>query len=191
MYRLPPLEIPPASTDLTVADALTYPAVQLFVERAASSVDQFELRDGDATLVADICRKLDGIALAIELAAGRVDVFGLPGVAARLEDRVRLLTHGRRTALPRHQTLGATLDWSHDALAEPEQAVLRRLAVFAGSFTLDAAHAVAAEDLDSSTDITEIVVSLVSKSLLNADVRTATSLYRLLDTTRAYALQKL
>ena len=191
VYRLPPLEIPPASTDLTVADALTYPAVQLFVERAASSVDQFELRDGDATLVADICRKLDGIALAIELAAGRVDVFGLPGVAARLEDRVRLLTHGRRTALPRHQTLGATLDWSHDALAEPEQAVLRRLAVFAGSFTLDAAHAVAAEDLDSSTDITEIVVSLVSKSLLNADVRTATSLYRLLDTTRAYALQKL
>ena len=152
---------------------------------------EFELRDADATLVADICRKLDGIALAIELAAGRVDVFGLPGVAARLEDRVRLLTHGRRTALPRHQTLGATLDWSYDALAEPEQAVLRRLAVFAGSFTLDAAHAVAADDLDSSTDITEIVVSLVSKSLLNADVRTATSLYRLLDTTRAYALQKL
>ena len=147
MYRLPPLEIPPASIDLTANDALTYSAVQLFVERVTSSVGQFELSDTDAPVVADICRRLDGVALAIELAAGRVEVFGLLGVAARLEDRVRLLTHGRRTALPRHQTLTATLDWSYDALSESEQAALRRLSVFAGGFTLDAAQAVAADDL--------------------------------------------
>jgi predicted ATPase/DNA-binding winged helix-turn-helix (wHTH) protein len=191
VYRLPPLEIPFASTGLTAADALSYPAVQLFVERAASSADRFELLDGDANVVADICRKLDGIALAIELAAGRVDVFGLLGVAARLDDRVRLLTHGRRTAMPRHQTLTAMLDWSYDVLPEAEQVVLRRLAVFVGDFTLDAAHAIAMDDFGASDDIAEIVGSLVSKSLLSADVSTATGLYRLLDTTRAYALKKL
>ena len=191
VYRLPPLEIPPASIDLTASDALTYPAAQLFVERVTSTVGRFELRDTDAPVVADICRRLDGIALAIELAAGRVDVFGLLGVAARLEDRVRLLTHGRRTALPRHQTLTATLDWSYDALPEPEQAALRRLSVFAGGFTLDAAQAVATDDLVVPSDVVEIVASLVSKSLLNANVTTAIGHYRPLDTTRAYALKKL
>ncbi len=191
VYRLPPLEIPPALIALTADDALTYPAVQLFVERVSSSVDRFELTDSNAPVVADICRRLDGIALAIELAAGRVDVFGLLGVAARLEDRVSLLTRGRRTALPRHQTLAATLDWSYDALSEAEQAALRRLSVFAGGFTLSAAEAVATDDLVVSSDIVEVVASLVAKSLLNADVTTATGHYRLLDTTRAYALKKL
>jgi predicted ATPase/DNA-binding winged helix-turn-helix (wHTH) protein len=191
LYRLPPLEIPAASIDLTASDALTYPAVQLFVERVTSSVGPFELTDTDAPVVADICRRLDGIALAIELAAGRVDVFGLLGVAARLEDRVRLLTHGRRTALPRHQTLTATLDWSYEALSGPEQAALRRLSVFAGAFTLDAAQAVASDDLVVPSDIAEVVASLISKSLLNANVTTAIGHYRLLDTTRAYALKKL
>jgi predicted ATPase len=176
---------------LSANDALTYPAVELFVERVRSSLGRFELRDGDAPVVADICRRLDGIALAIELAAGRVDVFGLLGVAVRLEDRVRLLTHGRRTALPRHQTLTATLDWSYEALSAPEQAALRRLSVFAGGFTLDAAEAVAADALVVSSEIVEIVESLVSKSLLNADVTTAVGHYRPLDMTRAYALQKL
>ena len=120
-----------------------------------------------------------------------VDVFGLLGVASRLEDRLGLLTHGRRTALPRHQTLAATLDWSYDALPESEQAALRRLSVFAGGFTLDGAQAVATDDLVAPDDIVEIVASLVSKSLLNADVTTAIGHYRLLDTTRAYALNKL
>jgi predicted ATPase len=191
VYRLPPLEIPPASVDLSANDALAFPAVQLFVERVVSSLGRFELKDNDAPVVADICRRLDGIALAIELAAGRVDVFGLSGVAERLEDRVRLLTHGRRTALPRHQTLAATLDWSYDALAEPEQGVLRRLSVFAGRFTLDAAQVVATDDLVAPSEVVELVASLVSKSLLNADVTTAIGHYRLLDTTRAYALKKL
>jgi len=191
VYRLAPLEIPPASIDLTANDALTYPAVQLFVERVRSSVGGFELNNTDAPIVADICRRLDGVALAIELAAGRVDVFGLLGVAARLEDRVRLLTHGRRTALPRHQTLAATLDWSYDALSEPEQAALRRLSIFAGCFTLDSAQAVVTNDSVISSDVVEVVASLVSKSLISADVTTAIGHYRLLDTTRAYVLRKL
>lgn len=191
VYRLPPLEVPPASIGLSAHDALTYPAVQLFVERVTSHVGRFELSDSEAPVVAEICRSLDGVALAIELAAGRVEVFGLLGVAARLEDRVRLLTHGRRTALPRHQTLTATLDWSYDALSEPEQTVLRRLSVFAGSFTLDGAQALATDDEVDSSDIVEVVTSLVSKSLLNADVATAVGKYHLLDTTKAYALEKL
>jgi predicted ATPase len=112
-------------------------------------------------------------------------------VAARLEDRVRLLTHGRRTALPRHQTLTATLDWSYDALSESEQAALRRLSVFAGGFTLEAAQAVVPDDPVVSSDIVELVASLVSKSLLNANVTTAIGHYRLLDTTKAYATTKL
>jgi len=191
VYRLPPLEIPPVSGELSASDVLSYPAVQLFVERATSSAGRFELHDADASIIAEICRGLDGIPLAIELAAGRVDVFGTRGVAARLNDRVRLLTHGRRTALLRHRTLAATLDWSYDALPEPEQIVLRRLAIFAGSFTLEAAQAVAMDAADGSTEIADLVTSLVSKSLLNADPRTETSLYRLLDTTREYARDKL
>ena len=191
VYRLPPLDVPPGSIQLSAPGALTYSAVQLFVERVTSSLGRFELSDTEAPVVVDICRKLDGVALAIELAAGRVEVFGLLGLAARLEDRVRLLTHGRRTALPRHQTLAATLDWSYDALSGSEQAALRRLSVFAGGFTLEAAQAVATDDLVVASDIVEVVASLVSKSLLNADVTTAIGHYRLLDTTRDYALKKL
>src|SRR5262249_16642771 len=140
VQRLGPLGVPAVSVGLTAAEAMTYPAVQLFVERATESLDTFELTDADARVVADICRPLDGIALA----AGRVDAFGVRGLAARLDDRFRLLTHGRRTALPRHQTLSATLDWSYEHLPESERVVLRRLAVFAGGFTLDAAQAITA-----------------------------------------------
>ena len=191
VYRLPALGIPPAVVDLTAADALAYSSVQLFVERVASSVGGFELAGGEARLVADICRRLDGIPLALELAAGRVHAFGLSGVAARLEDHGRLLGQGRRTAPPRHRTLTATLDWSYDALSKIEQAVLRRVAIFAGEFTIDAAQAVAADNLIVRSEIGETVASLVSKSLINAELATAASYYRLLDTTRAYALEKL
>src|SRR5260221_3230315 len=113
IYRLPPLTSPPSSAQLTAAEALAFPAVQLFVERAAASLGKFELSDADAPFVAEICTKLDGVPLAIEFAAARVDVFGIPGLASRLDDRLRLLTSGRRTALPRHQTMLATLDWSY------------------------------------------------------------------------------
>ena len=114
VHRLSPLESPAATAGLTAAEALTFPGVQLFVERAAAAnLNGFELRDGDAPVVAEICRRLDGIPLAIELATGCVDAFGVHELASRLDDRFRLLTSGRRTALPRHRTLGATLDWSY------------------------------------------------------------------------------
>ncbi len=191
VYRLASLEIPAVSGELTAGTALTYPAVELFVERVRASIGEFELSDSDAPIVADICRRLDGIALAIELAAGRVEAFGLLGLAARLEDRLSLLTQGRRTALPRHQTLAATLDWSYDALSDSEKATLRRLSVFRGGFTLDGAQAVAADASVAPSDISDLVASLVSKSLLNADVAAAIVRYRPLDMTREYALEKL
>ena len=137
VYRLAPLEMPPVTAGLTAAEALTYPAVQLFVARATSHGNDFRFDNHEAPIVADICRQLDGIALAIELAAGRVEAFGTRGIAELLDDRIRLLTGGRRTALARHQTLAATLDWSYEALPEAEQTLLIRLAVFAGEFTLE------------------------------------------------------
>jgi predicted ATPase/DNA-binding winged helix-turn-helix (wHTH) protein len=189
VHRLAPLESPSASAGLTAAAALTYPSVQLFVERAAASLDDFRLSDADAPVVAEICRRLDGIALAIELAAGRVAAFGLRDLAARLDDRFRLLMSGRRTALPRHQTLAATLDWSHSLLPEAERKLLRHLAVFAGDFTLEAAIAVAC-DLPAG-EVIDHLADLVAKSLVAADLRSGRAKYRLLDTTRLYALDKL
>jgi predicted ATPase len=118
LHRLSPLAVPAGSAGLTAAEALAFPAVQLFVERAAASLDGFELADADAPLVADICRRLDGIALAIELAAGRVDAFGIRGLAGLLDDRLQLLRGGRRSALPRHRAMSAVLDWSSDRQCE-------------------------------------------------------------------------
>ena len=189
VHRLAPLEAPSASAGLTAAEALTFPGVQLFVERAAEGVDGFGLGDADAPLVADICRRLDGVPLAIELAAGRVDAFGVRGLAAHLDDRFRLLTTGRRTALPRHQTLAATLDWSHDLLPGAERALLRRLAVFAGDFSLEAAIALAPDQPPS--EVVAHVADLVAKSLVAADHRGEAVRYRLLDTTRLYGLERL
>src|SRR5499433_3233544 len=188
VHRLSPLDLPPNSSELTASEALTFPSVQLFVERAAANLDGFELNDADAPVVADICRKLEGMPLAIELAATRVDAFGVRQLSALLDDRIRLLKYGRRTALPRHRTLTAALDWSYEFLPEDERVLLRRLSVFAGTFTLDSASAVAA---DAKTDVVEGVANLVAKSLVSADVGGAVVQYRLLDTTRAYAMQKL
>jgi predicted ATPase/DNA-binding winged helix-turn-helix (wHTH) protein len=190
IYRLLPLVTPPEGA-LTAAEALSFPAVQLFVSRVAMVDDRFDLSDADAPTVAEICRRLDGIALAIELAAGRVEAFGIQGTAARLGDRMELLWQGRRTALPRHQTLSAAFDWSYDLLSEPERAVLRRLSVFVGSFRMDAAETIAAgRDLDRPRVI-EAMVRLVAKSLVAADIEPDHSRYRLLDTTHAYARCKL
>jgi predicted ATPase/DNA-binding winged helix-turn-helix (wHTH) protein len=188
VHRLPPLECPAASTDLTAAEALASPAVRLFVERAAAILDGFELSDADAPIVADICRKLGGVALAIELAAARVDAFGIGQLSVLLDDRFRILKRGKRTAQPRHQSLAAALDWSYEFLPEAERIVLCRLSVFAGAFTLSSAIAVAGDD---DTDAVESVAQLVAKSLISADVGAAAVQYRLLDTTRAYAAQKL
>ena len=190
--RLPPLDVPPADDALTAARAQSYSAVQLFVECATSRNDAFALTDHDAPLVADICRRLDGNALAIELAAGRVHAFGVAGVAARLIDRFQLLTAGRRTALPRHQTLIAMLDWSYDLLPAVEQATLRRLSVFAGDFGLDAATAVAADAEPATSRVVDAIANLTAKSLVSVEVRDGRAAhYRLLDTTAAYARQKL
>jgi predicted ATPase/DNA-binding winged helix-turn-helix (wHTH) protein len=187
VYQLSPLESPPDDPGLTAVAALSFPAAQLFVERVAASEHPFELSDSDAQIVGTICRKLDGIALAIELAAGRVSAYGIQRTAALLDSRFRLLWPGRRTALPRHQTLSATLDWSYDLLSELERTILRRLSVFVGFFTLEAAQSVAeANDIDGSQIIIG-VSSLVAKSLATTD----NGCYRLLDTTRAYALAKL
>ena len=142
-------------------------------------------------MIAAICRRLDGIPLAIELAAARAAALGIEALAARLDDRFHLLTGGRRTALPRHQTLRATLDWSYELLAEPERVILRRLAIFAGSFSLEAAGAVAASPEIAPSDVVDGLSSLVAKSLVAAEVDGAVARYRLLDTTRAYALEKL
>jgi predicted ATPase/DNA-binding winged helix-turn-helix (wHTH) protein len=191
VQRLSPLGLPVPAPALSAADALTYPAIQLFVERAAAVVEGFELSDADASFVADICRRLDGIPLAIELAAGRVDAFGVRELAARLDDRFRLLTRGRRTALQRHQTLRATLDWSYDLLPEAERAILNRLAVFAGVFTLDSASVVAASAEVTASDVIDGIANLVAKSLVSAEIGDAGVHYRLLDTTRAYAFEKL
>jgi predicted ATPase/DNA-binding winged helix-turn-helix (wHTH) protein len=191
VHRLSPLEGPPSSSRMTAAEALAFPAVQLFVERAAASLEGFELTNADVPIVADICRKLEGIPLAIELAATRVDAFGIRKLSDLLNDRFQLLKQGRRTALPRHRTLAAALDWSYELLREDERVILRRLSVFAGAFTLESACAVAASSAIADPKVIEGVANLVAKSLVLADVSGAAVQYRLLDTTRTYALQKL
>jgi predicted ATPase/DNA-binding winged helix-turn-helix (wHTH) protein len=189
LFRLAPLAMPEVSDGLTAPIAMTYSAVQLFVERAAMCLGEFSLTDAHAPAVANICRRLDGIPLAIEMAAGRVDVFGIAGLAGVLDDRFRLAMRGRRTALPRHQTLSTTLDWSYQLLPETERLVLRRLAVFAGFFTLTEATGVLVDR--GGADNLESMANLAAKSLLVVNLETPVPTYRLLETTRAYALQKL
>jgi predicted ATPase/DNA-binding winged helix-turn-helix (wHTH) protein len=191
VFRLPSLDCPPEQPGQTAAQVLSYPAARLFVERVGARGNNFSLSDVEATLVAEICRTLDGIALAIELAAGRAAIFGVKDIATRLGSRLDLLKFGRRTAIPRHQTLRATLDWSHGHLSEVERVVLRRMAIFRGRFTLEAALAVAEEKGIGRTDVTDAVGSLVDKSLIEPRIDSPEASYRLLDTTRSYAFEKL
>jgi predicted ATPase/DNA-binding winged helix-turn-helix (wHTH) protein len=190
VYPVPPLAVPTEGSP-DGEDPLRYGAVRLFVERARAAAPHFSPDARVAAAIAEICRRLDGIPLAIELAAARVAALGIEGVAARLNNRFRLLAGGHRTAMPRHQTLRATLDWSYELLTEPERVVLRRLAVFAGGFTLQAARAVAADDGITGVDVVDCVANLVTKSLVTADSGGAMVRYRLLETTRAYALEQL
>jgi predicted ATPase/DNA-binding winged helix-turn-helix (wHTH) protein len=190
-FRLPPLDCPPEQARLTATEALSYPAARLFVERINARGNSFLLSDNEAHVVAEICRRLDGIALAIELAAGRAAIFGIRDTLARLGSRLDLLKFGRRTANPRHQTLRATLDWSHDHLSEVERVVLRRVAIFVGNFTLGAALEVARETGIGRYGIVDAVGNLADKSLIGISSNARETFYRLLNTTRSYALEKL
>ena len=190
VYRVPSLDVPDEDT-VNLDDVLQYGAVKLFVARAQAAEPRFVLDSRHAAAAASICRHLDGSPLAIELAAARIAAFGVDGVASRLGDRLRLLTGGSRTALPRQQTLRATLDWSHDFLTKPERVILRRLAVLAGSFSLNAAAAIVADEELAEGDVVESVANLVAKSLVAVDLSGAVAAYRLLETTRAYAAEKL
>ena len=189
VYPVSPLAVPTA--DVEQGDFFEYGAIQLFLERARAADPRFAPDRPLVELIAAICRRLDGIPLAIELAAARAAALGVEGLAARLDDRFRLLTGGRRTALLRHQTLRATLDWSYELLTEPERVILRRLAVFAGPFSLQATIAVAVDPETELAPVVESLASLVAKSLVTTEGDGAVARYRLLDTTRAYAIEKL
>ena len=190
VHHLSHLACPPDNAEtLTAEQALGYPAVQLLVQHVANSGHALRLTNTEAPIVAEICSRMDGIALALELAASRVAVHGLRGTASLLTRHFGLLWRGRRTAIPRHQTLSATLDWSYNLLSDTEQLVLRRLAVFVGGFSLRAALDVASETLEAAA-FTETLAMLVEKSLVSPE-GSPTMHYRLLDTTRAYALERL
>jgi predicted ATPase len=189
VYRVLPLEVPAEGAEAR-EDLLKAAAVQLFVARA-QAVEHFSLDVRTAAITGAVCRRLDGIPLAIELAAARTATLGLEELAAHLDDRFRLLTGGHRTALPRHQTLRATLDWSYELLSAIERTALRRLAIFVGGFTLEAASAVATASDLGAPEVVDNVTNLAAKSLVVVEVAGAVTRYRLLETTRAYALEKL
>ncbi len=188
-YKLPPLPVPDPGEPATVAALTESAAVRLFVDRALAAQPSFQVTDENAESLADICRRLDGIPLALELAAARARSLSMDTMAARLSDRFRLLTQGDRTALPRQQTLRACIDWSYDLLPETERALLRRLAVFAGGWVLSAAEAVGAEGAVHAADILDLLDRLVQKSLVEFDAEIGR--YRLLETVRQYAIERL
>ncbi len=190
VYRVPSMSLPPKDA-ISASDLSGSDSVRLFVERARAHEPGFALDDAAAPVVATICRRLDGIPLALELAAARLSSMSLRHVSDRLDQRFRLLTGGNRTALPRQQTLQATVDWSFDLLSQAERETMRRLSVFAGGFELEAAEAICAAGGIDAVDVLDLLGSLVDKSLVLAE-RTAESVrYRLLETVRQYAAQEL
>jgi predicted ATPase/DNA-binding SARP family transcriptional activator len=210
-YRVPSLSLPlsvesgtlsverptlAAPSDLSTPNPqpptlMQYEAVRLFLERATAARPAFRLTEANAPVVAEVCRRLDGLPLAIELAAARVKVLSVEQIAARMEDLFRLLTGGRRAALPHQQTLRATLDWSYALLSEPERTLLGRLSVFAGGWTLGAAEAVGAEESVEGWEVLDLLTSLVDKSLAVYDDQSGEGRYRLLETVRQYARDRL
>jgi predicted ATPase/DNA-binding winged helix-turn-helix (wHTH) protein len=190
VYPVPSLDVPAEGVE-HFEDVTRYSAVQLFIARARAAEPRLSLDERFGAAMAKICRRLDGIPLAIEFAASRAAVLGIEELADGLDQCFDLLTAGRRTALPRHQTLRATFDWSHGLLTETEQMVLRRLAIFAGGFRLEAAMGIAASAEITRREVVDCLGDLVAKSLVTADVEGAIMHYRLLETTRAYMLEKL
>ena len=190
--RLLPLQSPPVNeTSLSDADILLFPAAELFVQRARSSFPSFVLREGDGLVLAEICHRLDGIPLAIELAASRVDLFDLHRLAKELDDSLQILTRGRRTAQERHRTLRATLDWSFRLLTDEEQLLFSRLGVFRNAFDREAALAVAIGGSLDKDRVLDGLANLSAKSLLVVSSDGNVPLYRFLESTRAYANERL
>jgi predicted ATPase/DNA-binding SARP family transcriptional activator/DNA-binding CsgD family transcriptional regulator len=192
-WQLSPLAVPDAGGRLPPAEELArYEAIRLFLERARLRLPDFELKRENAGPVARVCRKLEGIPLAIELAAARMGALAIEQVAQRLEDSLKLLTGGSRTVEPRHRTLRATLDWSHELLSEAEQALFGRLSVFAGSWTLEAAEEVCSAEGIEREEILDLLSRLVDKSLVLAERKAGGALrYRMLEPVRQYARERL
>jgi non-specific serine/threonine protein kinase len=190
-YHVPSLGLPAKTDDASPERLLQSESVRLFVDRASAASSRFKANDQVAPIVAQICRQLDGIPLAIELAAARVKAMPVGQIARRLDDSFRLLRGGSSTALERHQTLQATIDWSYSLLVEEEQTLLRRLSVFSGGWTLEAAEAVCAGDPIDELDVLDLLSQLVEKSLVVYEERNEEARYRLLETMRQYALSKL
>lgn len=192
-YRVPSLECPnPAETkQIHIGQLQDYPAVRLFVQRATEAFATFKVTNTNAAAITQICSCLDGIPLAIELAAVRVRALSAEQIAARLDDRLRLFTGGSRTALPRHKTLRDMIDWSHNLLSEPERLLLRRLSMFRGGWTLEAAEQICAGDGIESPDVLDLLSRLVDKSLVVLYEPAAEPRYRMLETIRQYAREKL
>jgi predicted ATPase/DNA-binding winged helix-turn-helix (wHTH) protein len=189
VYRVPPLDVPSQYEE--PGNILGHSAVQLFIATTKALQSDFLLDGENLSAIAAICRRLDGIPLAIDLAAARVATLGLQQVAAGLNNRLGMLTGGRRTAPPRHQTLRATLDWSYELLPEPERLVMRRLAVFAGDFTVEAASSVALGGEIAASEVVLSLENLVTKSLVTVEAGSVIAHHRLHETTRAYAFEKL
>jgi len=188
-YPVPALAVPDPFTTITPEALTQYEAVRLFVDRAVAAQPTFHVTEQNASAITEICRRLDGIPLAIELAAARLRGLSVDNIAVRLNDRFRLLTKGARDAIPRQQTLRALIDWSHDLLTERERVVFRRLAAFAGGWTLEAAEFVAADAEIDKTSILDLLVGLVDKSLVVVEAEGAR--YNLLETVRQYAEERL
>jgi predicted ATPase/class 3 adenylate cyclase len=186
-----PLDLPEPGQPVKAADASRYTAIRLFVDRATAAQPGFRLTDQNISAVVRLCQRLDGMPLALELAAARVRALPVEQLAARLDDRFRLLTGGSRLSVPRHQTLRATIDWSHDLLSDEEKAVFRRLAAFAGGCTLASAEAVMRDDLVADVDVLDLLTRLIDKSLVLADSGSEEARFGMLETIRQYAREYL
>ncbi len=191
VYRMPSLPVPRLGESVASVAELQYGAIALFVDRAVSSDARFTFSDENAPYVAEICRRLDGIPLAIELAAARVKVLAPKELAQKLNERFRVLTGGSRSALPRQQTMRALVDWSYDLLSENERTLFRKLGIFAGGFTLESASAVCSDGEIDEIAVLDLLASLVDKSLVHAEPAGNGTRYRLLESMRQYARERL
>ena len=188
-YPVPTMEVPPENGEARELE--DFESVRLFVDRAMAAVPDFRTTSGNSAPIVNICRQLDGIPLAIELAAARVKILAPEQIADRLQDRFQLLAGGPRTALPRHQTLQATMEWSYSLLTEPEKSLLMQLSVFSGGWTLEDAEGLVQDDLGGRSEILELLSNLVDKSLVTVKRKHGLARYGMLETVRQFATDKL